>query len=289
MFLKRWICPLLAGWMLLSFVSCGVSGKEREHLDSHRWSRFYHDDEVHFRECLDEGCEAVDKASHTTQESALICGEIPKCDICGASYGGPTPHFYDESGACIRCGEKEHGAELEYFHAEDYYVIAGIGSCCFADVEISSVHMGLPVREIGDHAFSHAVGVESIVVPDTVQKIGWGAFSGCEALTSVKLPQGLAHIEGYLFKGCVSLPSVELPEGVLHIGDRAFYDCKALCQVTIPATVNQIDGSPFSGCHSLKTIVFEGTVEQWTSIRKGELAVPASVKIVCLDGELLVE
>ena len=281
---KRSFCFLIMLIGILCLTSCGVSGQNSEKLDSHRWGRYQYDDVNHFRECLDEGCEAVDTEEHTSEN--LICLHIPTCDICGHQYGGPTPHFYDEKGICIRCEEKQHGEGLDYFHGDGYYVVSGIGQCTYEDVEISAAHNGLPVTEIGSHAFAEDHHLTSIVIPDTVKTIGWGAFSGCDHLVSVTLPDGLTDVQGYLFNHCESLSYMELPDGVSHIGDHAFYYCNALESVTIPVSVEKMDGTPFGHCDSLKNIIYKGTKAEWDSIAKNDSCIPKSVIVTCSDGEI---
>lgn len=278
---------VLTAMLMLLLASCGTSGQNSQKLDAHRWSRFYNNDEIHWRVCLDEGCEARDEEAHQTQN--LVCNVIPHCDICGEAYGGPTSHDYDENGTCIRCSEKQHGEGLAYFHADGYYVVSGVGECPYEDIEISAVHNDLPVTEVGDHAFAEVHELKSIVIPDTVEKIGWGAFSGCDSLVSVTLPDHLSEVEGYLFNGCLSLSCVEIPDGVSEIGDRAFCHCDALESVTLPATLKKIDGTPFGSCPSLKNIIFEGTKAEWSSIKKSERSIPASITVCCTDGEIVLQ
>lgn len=282
--LKKLYLVLLMAVLLVFTVSCGTSGRNSQKLDAHRWSRFYFNDEMHWRTCLDGGCEAIDTEMHSTENP--ICLEIPACDICGEKYGGPVPHTYDEAGECIRCGEKEHSEGLVYFHADGYYVVYGIEENAFADVEISPVHKGLPVVEIGSHAFAQTHTMKSIVIPDSVQKIGWAAFSGCDALESVVLPSSLKTLEGYLFNGCTSLVSVTVPHGVESICDRAFYSCASLDSVVLPDTLTVMDGTPFYHCDALRMIVFEGTITEWEQIEKSESCIPKQTVVRCLDGEI---
>lgn len=270
-------------FLLFSLISCGYAGGESQKLDAHRWSRFYADDVDHWRVCQDEGCEAVDRAMHTTQTP--VCMKTPTCDVCGEKYGGPMPHLYDENGECTRCAEKEKSEGLEYFHAEGYYVVEGFGDCTRGEVEISPVHNGLPVTEIGDHAFAEDHLLESIIIPDSISKIGWAAFSGCDHLKEVTLPGTLKDIEGYIFNGCTELTAVKLPAGVEHISDHAFYHCESLTLVEIPATVTDIDGMPFGDCDSLQEIVYKGTKEQWANIDKSQTAIPKNVAVHCIDGD----
>lgn len=285
MILKKGVLSfILTAGLSFCLVSCGVSDQHSA-LDKHRWSAFKSDDIEHWRTCLDESCEAVSRAAHKTE--LLYCMQTPTCDICGNKYGAPTPHDYNDNGECIRCGERERGEGLDYFHADDCYIVTGIGKFPYEDVEISPVHKGLPVTEINSHAFSKLQTLHSIIIPDTVETVGWAAFSGCENLTSVTLSKSMKTIEGSLFHSCTSLFHVDIPDGVTIIGDRAFYHCEALEELTIPASITHFDGHPFGSCASLKHIVYQGTTEQWQAIDKADDAIPENVIVSCTNGEIV--
>lgn len=55
-------------------------------------------------------------------------------------------------------------------------------SCTDTGLVIPGAHQGLPVREIGDYAFSGCSGLESITIPEGVTAIGVAAFSRCSDL-----------------------------------------------------------------------------------------------------------
>ena len=285
--MKKIIGGVLFIFLLFIFCSCNSSLSAQPAEPTHRWTKFYYDEISHWRTCWDEGCDAVDRAVHSAQNP--VCGRIPRCDICGHRYGEPTPHLYDENENCIRCGERMRGEGLEYHHNDGYYAVSGIGECVYADIEISSVHNGLPVSEICAHAFAEQQTVESIVIPDSVEKIGWGAFSDCENLKSAELSEKLTSIEGYLFNGCRSLAFLQIPEGVTHIGDRAFFHCEALTEIVLPSTLTVLDGTPFLYCHSLRRIVFNGTAAQWDRIEKNGHWISGEVLVICIDGEFTVD
>lgn len=285
--MKKIICAFVLGILIFIFCACSGSQNVQSNAPKHRWTKFYYDDEIHWRTCWDEGCDAVDQDEHFTQTP--ICKRIPRCDICGHQYGEPVPHLYNESGSCIRCEERARGEGLSYHHNDGYYAVSGIGECIYQDIEVSAVHNGLPVTEIYEHAFAKNDMLTGIIIPNSVQKIGWGAFSDCENLKSVKLPEGLTSIEGYLFNGCQSLSFLQIPEGVIHIGDRAFFHCESLKEIVLPSTLSVLDGSPFLFCNSLNHIVFNGTVAQWDMIQKNDRWISAEVLVTCIDGEFTVE
>ena len=280
--MKKVIIGFFLGGLLFSLVSCGMAGQDRTSLETHTWGEFRYDAEEHIRECLDIGCGAIDKEKHFTRQ--LICEEVQFCDVCHHEYGDMIPHEWKE-GFCAVCMENQHGADLEYFHADDFYIVSGIGKCAYSDIEISSTHKYLPVTEIAEHAFAKVSHVESIVVPDSVQKIGWGAFSGCDHLKTVSLPSDLTSIEGYLFHNCKMLERVKIPDGVTHIGDHAFYHCESLVSVELPSALAVLDGTPFAGCSSLQTIMFDGTVAQFEAVKKAGASIPKGLTVSCTDGE----
>ncbi len=193
---------------------------------------------------------------------------------------------------------------------ETYYILQDIGTGA-ADIVIPATYGGLPVRAIGEEAFSEAldaarVGLCSVVIPDSVTVIGKGAFRDCTSLTDVSLGQGVTRIEDSTFFYCTSLAGITLPAGVTQIGnfalagctglksiqipDRvtdigycAFYHCTALQEIQIPAGVTYIGEGAFDGCYALEEIVFAGTQAQWAALIKGT-TVPSDCTVTCADG-----
>lgn len=68
---------------------------------------------------------------------------------------------------------------------------------------------GLPVVEIGDHAFAGAE-MEAVYLPDTLKKIGKYAFYGCEKLKEFHVWSKTTEIGGGIFTGCRSLSNIYL-------------------------------------------------------------------------------
>lgn len=193
---------------------------------------------------------------------------------------------------------------------ETYYILQDIGTGA-ADIVIPSTYGGLPVRVIGEEAFSEAldaarVRLVSVVIPDSVTALGKAAFRDCTGLADVSIGQGVTRIEDSTFFYCTSLESVKLPAGVTHIGDFAlagctglksieipgcvtnigycaFYHCTALQEIRIPAGVTYIGEGAFDGCYALEKIVFAGTQSQWTALGA---TVPSGCTVACVDGAL---
>lgn len=115
--------------------------------------------------------------------------------------------------------------------------------------------------KIGKYAFYQCVGLESVVIPDSVTGIGFQAFEGCTSLTSVAMGNGVKGIDAWAFEKCESLTSVIIPDSVLNINSRAFGNCRSLTNVKIGNGVTIIDSEVFYNCSSLTGVTIGNSVE----------------------------
>jgi hypothetical protein len=141
----------------------------------------------------------------------------------------------------------DHSEDLEYKLSADgtYYIVKSIGDCTDTDVIIPAIYNGLPVKEIGNSAFSDCTSLTSVVIPDSVTSIGYDAFKACYSLTSVSIPDSVTSIGNYAFAYSTSLTSVVIPDSVTSIGYSAFSNCTSLTSVVIPDSVTSIGYDAF--------------------------------------------
>ena len=122
----------------------------------------------------------------------------------------------------------------------------------------------IPVKEIGEGAFTNSENLISIVIPDNVTTIGGSAFYNCSNLKAVTISENsqLTSIESYAFRGCSSLTSIYIPDSVTTIGGSAFYNCSNLKAVTISenSQLTSIESYAFHGCSSLTSIYIPDSV-----------------------------
>ncbi len=65
-----------------------------------------------------------------------------------------------------------------------------------------------------DNVFNECLGVNNVIVPNSVTTIGNSSFSGCSSLTNVTILNGVTSISNATFDGCSSLTSINMPKVV---------------------------------------------------------------------------
>jgi len=122
----------------------------------------------------------------------------------------------------------------------------------------SDVYIPDGIVAIGNFAFEDNVGIESVILPESVKCIRFGAFSNCKNLKKMYFAnEGLELIDDQAFSGCSSLKRVEVPKGVIGIGEYAFSECANLSIVVIPESVEKTGDCAF-GLNGNITICVKG-------------------------------
>ncbi|MGA0409647.1 MAG: immunoglobulin-like domain-containing protein, partial [Limisphaerales bacterium] len=75
-------------------------------------------------------------------------------------------------------------------------------------VEIPAQFAGLTVSAIGGGAFEDCIGLETILIPDTVLSIGDGAFADCSLIQEIIVPASITSVGDGVFAGCSALTSI---------------------------------------------------------------------------------
>ncbi|GHU55702.1 hypothetical protein FACS189442_3590 [Spirochaetia bacterium] len=142
-------------------------------------------------------------------------------------------------------------------------------------VRVPAEIQGMPVREIGEWAFSvrgiggpMEGGITSITLPAGLLKIGYSAFKDRSSLSTVVIPDSVVEIDSEAFRGCYSdrgrlstgLSSVTLPKSLAKAGGSIFAGCRLLKTVTIPDGVKVIGASMFQDCTALASVVIPDSV-----------------------------
>lgn len=84
------------------------------------------------------------------------------------------------------------------------------GSEDAAHVVVPEMWQGLPVREIGSHAFAGKKEIKSIALPGSIFHIGSYAFYNCSSLERLTLTDSVEDYDGGAIRECISLKVIEL-------------------------------------------------------------------------------
>lgn len=112
------------------------------------------------------------------------------------------------------------------------------------------------VVKIGAEAFKDCLGLESVVIPQTVTDIEESAFQGCKKLASVTIPEGITEIKPYTFSGC-GLTSLDFPDSLVKIGDYAFQNLK-MRNLTIPNHIEACGTGAFANSSLINVVLPDG-------------------------------
>ena len=113
------------------------------------------------------------------------------------------------------------GLAFELSDDETYYLVSGIGECTEADIIISCVHQGKPVKGVKTFAFRDCNTITSVYLDKGIECIESYAFFKCNNLINITLNEGLETIEEYAFRNCYKLSEVRnLSTLELTLGDE---------------------------------------------------------------------
>lgn len=90
----------------------------------------------------------------------------------------------------------------------------------------------------------------------TIKTINRAAFKGCVGLETIIINDSVTTLETNIFENCTSLKNVTLPNRCDSITTRSFYGCSALETITIPASYKTIGQEAFAQCIKLASINF---------------------------------
>lgn len=157
----------------------------------------------------------------------------------------------------------KHAACIEHYTGSD------------TSLEIPTELDGLQVVALGDYAFSGAVTLEHVTIPETIISLGTYAFAECTMLQDFTVAADnpcFESVDGVLYgnegRELMRYPigtrpaEITVPEGVISIGSVAFCNCKLLETVTLPSTLEYIGAAAFSDCDRLMEMTIpEGVIE----------------------------
>lgn len=159
---------------------------------------------------------------------------------------------------------------------------------------------GVPVKQIGSHAFDRAYKSElysgcdfislNLTAANHLESILEYAFSNLKINQSLILPESIISIGNYAFSNCQFTGQLVLPSKLEKIGDSAFRLSNEAVSFTgklvIPASVTTIQQVAFSGQQGITSVNFEGnnitalpnSVFRYCSGLTGVIRLPESIQ-----------
>ena len=150
---------------------------------------------------------------------------------------------------------------LTYTEYSSYAKLTKCLSGARGTISIPSTYNGLPVKVIGNGAFSDCSLITKVTIPSSVTTVEQNAFNSCTSLKEITFNGTVCEIGSAAFIHCSSLESIKLPSALTEIPAEAFYDCMALASISIPSTVTTIGKEAFKMCASLAYVGIPASVK----------------------------
>ena len=171
---------------------------------------------------------------------------------------------------------------------ENEYQVTKIGTQAFAyNSTIEEIELPEGIEEIAAGAFSEAVALTKLNIPESVKAIpysilyGSGIYNndanytnkclyidGCLLAAKndisgfVNVKNGTRIIAGSAFAGHTEITGINFPIALRYIGENAFNNCNKLAELIIPEGVKEISHGAFTSCSMLDNVVLPLSLEK---------------------------
>lgn len=224
---------------------------------AHSFTSYGFNENEHYLQCAECGfIKARTESSHILKYYADDTIHYRYCTLCDYRTESEE-HVPDEEGAefCKVCRYRR--ADFQLSDNGEYYICTGATQAfkdLVTELVIPDTYLGLPVKEVGDRAFTGCPNLEKITLGQNVISIGEYAFMDNTRLKTVEFNDGLLEIQFRAFHGCTALEEVTLPSGLINAGNGIFYGCAQLKKVNIPQSLKTISERMFYECYALETV-----------------------------------
>ncbi len=132
-------------------------------------------------------------------------------------------------------------------------------------ISLKSVSLPEKITMLGDYTFDDCSSLTSVDLSNctNLSAIGDSAFNGCSSLKSIDLSKctNLSSIGPYAFENCLSLASVAFSSSLESIGYAAFwYSALSWVDLSNCTNLSSIDKYVFGNCHELTSITFPSSL-----------------------------
>ena len=171
---------------------------------------------------------------------------------------------------------------------DSYGVVAG-NARYLEEITIPETYNGKPVTTILESAFSGAINLKKITIPNSIVSVGDNAFYNCGNLEYNEKDNGLylgnAENPYLIFVKAkdATITRCDINANTIAICDNAFYGCTEISVLNVPNSVKNIGSYAFKGCSSVGlinipdgcTYIGTETFADCSTLQK--ISIPASV------------
>ncbi|MBR6986061.1 MAG: leucine-rich repeat protein, partial [Ruminococcus sp.] len=105
---------------------------------------------------------------------------------------------------------------------------------------------------IPERCFQNFIGLEQVVLPDTITEIKEFAFFNCQNITNIDIPESVLSIDNNAFYR-TGLSTFSFPDSVKIISEGVLGECKDLTTVSCASDITEIDSAAFVNCAKLSS------------------------------------
>ncbi len=190
----------------------------------------------------------------------------------------------DGDGMIIKCTlpKKEHsysGQEITIPEKIKGMVVSKIGKYAFSELGLNKIILPESIKHIGDCAFQENRGFPDLKLPGGLLTIGYQGFYAC-GIRNIKFPNSIEKIESGAF--CInSIKSLEIPKTISEIESSTF-SYNSIKKLNIPKNIESIARQAFYKNKIVTLILPEGLKkigeEAFRENRIEELVIPSTVE-----------
>jgi hypothetical protein len=159
---------------------------------------------------------------------------------------------------------------LELPSTMKYVGYNAFNGCNFTSLTFSS-ESSLSIMDTGAFAGNNLLN-GTVVFPQQLSEIGVNCFSGCVGIDNILLNDSLSFIDSGAFQECSSITGLSLNTNLNGIEEKAFYNCSSInVDLPVPDSVQYIGSGAFEGCTSIGDVYVNSEAFQTGSLLNGPI------------------
>ena len=194
--------------------------------------------------------------------------EIQPVSMSVTSYeSGDYTYTVDDNGNATITSYNGSETNLVVPSSLDGYTVSAIGENAFSNaIELEEVNIPNSVTEIGAKCFMNCTSLKSISIPDGVKEIGSQAFAN-SGLTELILPKNIETLGYCILKGNTGVTEIKIPKTLVTAQSHSYvgggpFGTSNIQTATVESGIKTIPDSLFYKCTELENVIIPATVEE---------------------------